>query len=373
MKTAVLFVCLGNICRSPLAEAAFRAEAGRLGLDVEIDSAGTGDWHRGQPPDRRAIAAARRNGADIAHLKARQVKPDDFRRFDHIVALDAENLADLEAMQPPSGRARLSLLLDHVAGREGEAVADPYYGDDDHFDAAWTRRRRRRARPGPGAGGGTRIMSLILHYHPLASFCWKVLIALYENDIAFAPKLVDLGDPESRGDFAALWPIAKMPVLEDEGRGAVVPETSIIIDYLDRHHPGPVRFVPEDPDRAREARLWDRIFDAYVQAPMQKIVIDRIRPDGQRDPFGVEEARTLLATAMAMVDRDLGGRTWVTGEDFSLADCAAAPALFYADKVMPLAGAYPNALALLERLRARPSFARVLAEAEPYFQYFPAG
>jgi glutathione S-transferase len=215
-------------------------------------------------------------------------------------------------------------------------------------------------------------MALILHYHPLASFCWKVLIALYENDIAFEPKLIDLGDPESRAAFAALWPIAKMPVLEEQARGAVVPETSIIIDYLDLHHPGPVRFVPQDPERAREARLWDRIFDCYVQAPMQRIVGDRIRPDGERDPFGVAEARALLATAMTMIERDLAGRQWVLGEEFGLADCAAAPALFYADKVMPLAGAYPVALALLDRLKARPSFARVLDEAEPWFKYFPA-
>ena len=216
-------------------------------------------------------------------------------------------------------------------------------------------------------------MSLILHYHPLASFCWKVLIALYENDTAFAPKIVDLGDPESRGLFAALWPVAKMPVLEDAERGVVVPETSVIIDYLDLHHPGPVRFVPGDPDRARAVRLWDRIYDNYVQAPMQKIVIDRIRPEGQHDPFGVDEARTLLTTALAMVEREIAGRTWAMGDDFTLADCAAAPALFYADKVMPLAGAYPEALALLERLKARRSFSRALAEAEPYFQYFPGG
>jgi len=215
-------------------------------------------------------------------------------------------------------------------------------------------------------------MSLILHYHPLASFCWKVLIALYENDIPFEPKLVDLGDAQSRAAFAALWPMAKMPVLEDEARGAVVPETSIIIDYLDLHNPGPVRFVPEEAERARETRLWDRIFDCYVQAPMQRIVADRIRPDGQRDAFGVAEARTQLATALGMIERELAGRPWVTGEAFGLADCAAAPALFYADKVMPLAGTYPLALALLERLKARPSFARVLDEARPWFKYFPA-
>ncbi|HEX8481059.1 MAG TPA: low molecular weight protein-tyrosine-phosphatase [Allosphingosinicella sp.] len=136
-KSSVLFVCLGNICRSPLAEAAFRREAGRFGLDVEIDSAGTGDWHLGYPPDPRAAAVAARNGIDISHLKARLVSADDFRRFDHIVALDAKNLADLEALRPADGTAKLSLLLDHVEGRQGQAVADPYYGDDSHFDTAW--------------------------------------------------------------------------------------------------------------------------------------------------------------------------------------------------------------------------------------------
>jgi glutathione S-transferase len=215
-------------------------------------------------------------------------------------------------------------------------------------------------------------MSLILHYHPLASFCWKVLIALYENGTAFEPKLVNPGDPESRAAFAALWPVAKMPVLEDRARGAVVPETSPIIDYLDAYHPGPVRFVPAEPERARQVRLWDRIYDYYVQAPMQKIVGDRIRPEDRRDAFGVEEARALLATALTVVEHEVAGKAWAAGDDFTLADCAAAPALFYADKVMPLAGVYPNALALLERLKSRPSFARVLDEAQPYFQYFPS-
>jgi protein-tyrosine phosphatase len=137
MAASVLFVCLGNICRSPLAEAAFRAEAGRVGLDVEIDSAGTGDWHLGHPPDRRAVAVAKREGVDISHLRARQVGPEDFRRFDHIVALDAQNLRDLARMAPPDGKAELSLLLDHVEGREGQPVADPYYGGEEHFDVAW--------------------------------------------------------------------------------------------------------------------------------------------------------------------------------------------------------------------------------------------
>jgi protein-tyrosine phosphatase len=137
MKSSVLFVCLGNICRSPLAEAAFRREAQRLGLDVEIDSAGTGDWHIGYPPDPRAAAVAARNGIDISNLKARQVTEEDFRKFDYIVALDSNNLSDLERLRPGDGKARLSLLLDHVEGRQGQAVADPYYGDDSHFDSAW--------------------------------------------------------------------------------------------------------------------------------------------------------------------------------------------------------------------------------------------
>jgi protein-tyrosine phosphatase len=136
IRPGVLFVCLGNICRSPLAEAAFRREAGRIGLDVEIDSAGTGDWHIGRPPDPRAQAVARLNGVEIADYRARQVTPEDFRRFSHIVALDAQNLADLEAMRPADGTAQLTLLLDH-ADRPGEAVADPYYGDDAGFNLTW--------------------------------------------------------------------------------------------------------------------------------------------------------------------------------------------------------------------------------------------
>ena len=134
---SVLFVCLGNICRSPLAEAALRREAERLGLDVDVDSAGTGDWHVGQPPDVRAQAVALRNGADISMLRARQVGPEDFRRFDHLVALDSKNLANLEAMRPPDGTATLSLLLDHVPGRARQPVIDPYYGDDALFDETW--------------------------------------------------------------------------------------------------------------------------------------------------------------------------------------------------------------------------------------------
>lgn len=138
MGKSILFVCLGNICRSPLAEAALRSEAAAEGLDIEVDSAGTGDWHLGHPPDRRAVAVAMRSGADIGHLRARQVTAEDFRRFDEIVALDAQNLADLKALRPADATAHLSLLLDHVPGRQGEPVADPYYGEDEGFDLTWS-------------------------------------------------------------------------------------------------------------------------------------------------------------------------------------------------------------------------------------------
>jgi len=136
-RPAVLFVCLGNICRSPLAEAAFRAEAARIGLDVEVDSAGIGGWHVGDPPDPRARKVAKRHGIDISGYRGRKVSQHDFMRFSHIVALDRENLADLQAMRPRDATAKLSLLLDHVKGREGENVADPYYGDDGDFEVTW--------------------------------------------------------------------------------------------------------------------------------------------------------------------------------------------------------------------------------------------
>ena len=214
-------------------------------------------------------------------------------------------------------------------------------------------------------------MNLILHAHPLSSYCWKALIALYEKQVPIEVHMVNFGDPESRAAFAALWPMAKMPVLEDKAGGSVVPESSIIVDYLDIHHPGAIRLVPEEAEAARDVRLWDRIFDLYVHTPMQRIVADRLRPAEYKDPDGVEEARTALAKALDMVDRELADKHWARGEAFTLVDCAAAPALFYADKVLPFGDRWPGASALLARLKGRPSFARVLAEAEPWFQYFP--
>ena len=213
-------------------------------------------------------------------------------------------------------------------------------------------------------------MSLTLHFHPLSSFCHKVLIALYENGTPFTPQMVDLGDAAQRDTFRRLWPVG-FPVLRDEARGATVAESSIIIEYLDQHYPGKTRFIPPDAEQARATRMSDRFFDLHIHLHMQKIVGDRLRPADGKDPHGVDDARTRMATALGMVEQDMASRSWATGETFTLADCAAAPALFYADKVAPFAGVHPNLIAYLDRLKQRPSYARVLKEAEPYFRFFP--
>ncbi len=213
-------------------------------------------------------------------------------------------------------------------------------------------------------------MALKLYYHPLSSFCWKVLVALYENDTPFERVLVDLGNAESRAAFLKIWPIGKFPVIQDDVRDWMVPESNIIIEYLARNHPGRSKLVPDDPDLARQVRMRDRFFDLYVQVPMQKIVGDRLRAEGRKDPQGVEEARAQLRTAYGLIEADIGTQ-WVMGETFSMADCAAAPALTYANMVEPLGKDHPKTAACLSRLTARPSFARVLKEAEPYRHMFP--
>lgn len=214
-------------------------------------------------------------------------------------------------------------------------------------------------------------MPLVLYYHPLASFCHKVLIALYENGTEFEARFVDLSDAESSAELLAAWPVGKFPVLRDTGRNVVVPETSIIIEYLDQFHAGPIRFIPADPDAAREVRLWDRFFDLYVSTPMQKIVADRLRAQDTTDDYGVIEARVNLDGAYDMLEPLLASRAWAAGEAFSMADCSAAPALFYAECVHPFTSNYPAISAYFDRLVARPSVRRVLEEAKPYFQYFP--
>ena len=189
-------------------------------------------------------------------------------------------------------------------------------------------------------------MPLTLYYHPLSSFCWKALIALYEADVAFEPRQVNLGDSADRTAFEAVWPLAKFPVLRDHARGKTIPESSIIIDYLARTRPSAASLVPNDPD-----------------------VAERMRPDGQHDPYGVELARGQIRSGYKLIAPMIAG-PWAMGEAFTMADCAALPALFYADYAVSLAD-WPGLAAYLGRLKTRPSVARVLAEAEPFFQYFP--
>jgi glutathione S-transferase len=213
-------------------------------------------------------------------------------------------------------------------------------------------------------------MALELHLHPLSSYCWKVLIALYESGTPFEAVTVNLGDPAVRAAYKQLSPFCKIPALRDTARGVDVFETSIIIEYLDQHYPGSARLIPQDPEQALEARLWDRIFDLSVMNAFQPIVDDRLRPEDRRDPAGVEQARANLRDAYAVLEQKLAGRTWAAGETFSMADCAAAPALFYAALAEPL-DAYPVTAAYRERLLARPSVARAVAEANPFFRMFP--
>jgi glutathione S-transferase len=214
-------------------------------------------------------------------------------------------------------------------------------------------------------------MALTLYFHPLSSFCHKTLIALYESGVEFEPLIVDLGDETSRNAFLKVWPVGKFPVLRDEARDALVPESSIIIEYLAQHYPGASPLLPQDAEQAREVRLLDRFYDHYVMEPMQKIVGDKLRPQGQHDAFGVAAARNTLKTAYALADAQLASRTWAAGGDFSMADCAAAPALFYAEKVQPFRDGHPHLAAYFDRLLQRPSYARTLHEAEPYMKFFP--
>jgi glutathione S-transferase len=215
-------------------------------------------------------------------------------------------------------------------------------------------------------------MSLTLFLHPLSSYCHKALIALYENGTPFTPHLVELQKPESRDAFKAIWPVGKFPVLRDEANGRVIPESTSIIEYLSWHYPSSGRLVPEDAAAAFDARVADRFYDLHVHTHMQRIIGERLRPADQKDPYGLEQARTALEVGLGVAEKTMAGRAWATGETFSMADCAAAPALFYVDMaVAPLAGSYPNLTAYLGRLKQYPSYARVLEEAQPYMQFVP--
>lgn len=212
-------------------------------------------------------------------------------------------------------------------------------------------------------------MALALYAHPLSSYCQKALVALYENGTAFTYR--SLEDPEAGKELAALWPLKRFPVLVDGGR--TVFEASLVIEHLDLFHPGPTRFLPADPLAALEVRRMDRVFDNYIQTPQQRIVLDALRPEGNRDPYGVAEARKQLEAAYAWLDGVMARREWAAGDSFTLADCSAAPALFYADWTHGIGEVFPNLLAYRRRLLARPSFARAVDEARPYRHYFPLG
>jgi glutathione S-transferase len=213
-------------------------------------------------------------------------------------------------------------------------------------------------------------MALTLYYHPLSSCCWKVLIALYELDVAFEPRHQNPGDPKARADFLTLWPTGKIPLLLDKGRA--VPETSIIVEHLCLNHAqAGSSLLPMDPHGALETRLMDRLLDLYVMTPLQAIVGDRLRPEPDRDSIAVGKARETLSVAYGLLEQRLDGRTWMSGDEFSLADCAAAPALFYAVTLVPVPHTHARLSAYIERVLDRPSVLRVVQEAQPYFHLYP--
>lgn len=210
-----------------------------------------------------------------------------------------------------------------------------------------------------------------LYAHPFSSYCQKALIALYENDTAFEYRMLAHDDDRVMAELEALWPLKRFPVLVDAGR--TVLETTIIIEHLQIHHPGAVTLIPPHPDAALEVRMLDRFFDNYVSTPQGQIVFESLRPATARDPHGVAQMRALLDKAYRWLDRRMADREWAAGEHFSLADCAAAPALFYADWTHPIAAGFVHVHAYRRRLLARPSFARAVDEARPYRRLFPLG
>ena len=212
--------------------------------------------------------------------------------------------------------------------------------------------------------------ALTLHYHPLSSYCHKVLIAIDALGIDVDKRLLNLGDPVERASHQALWPTGKMPLLVDGSRP--VPESSIIIEYLQRHHAPPGHtLIPDALDAALDVRLWDRLFDLYVMTPMQALTADLLRPEGERDARAVARAREGLSSAYTFIDRHLDGRTWVASEAFSMADCAAAPALFYAVTYVPLSPQHMHLAAYFERLMDHPSVRLTIDQARPYFKFYP--
>ena len=208
-----------------------------------------------------------------------------------------------------------------------------------------------------------------LYAHPFSSYCQKVLVALYENGTLFDYR--SLEDAQNGAELAALWPMKRFPVLVDGQR--TVLEASCIIEYLQLHHPGAMRLIPADADAALDVRMLDRFFDNYVSTPQQKVVFDALCAEADRDPHGVRKARAMLETSYAWLDARMATRTWACGDEFSLADCGAAPFLFYADWTHAIEPRFANVRAYRERLLARPSFKRAVDEARPFRPYFPLG
>ena len=214
-------------------------------------------------------------------------------------------------------------------------------------------------------------MPLQLFFHPFSSYSQKALIALYENDIPFTPRVLSPEDPATGAEFARRWPLKRFPILVDGER--TILEATAVVEYLDAVHPGPVRLIPSDPLAAIDVRMMDRVFDNYVSTPQQRVVYDALRAPDARDAQGVAEARSMLETSYAWLDERMAGREWASGDAFSLADCAAAPALFYADWTHPIDARFENLIAYRQRLLARPSFARAVDAARPFRPYFPLG
>lgn len=214
-------------------------------------------------------------------------------------------------------------------------------------------------------------MALMLYAHPLSSYCQKALIAFYENDTPFQFRMLGPDDVQTYTEFQALWPLQRFPILVDGDR--TILEASIIVEHLDLHYPGSIRLVPQDPKAALDVRMMDRVFDNYVSTPQQKLVFDSIRDEDKRDPHGVADALRMLDTAYGWLDHLMAQREWACGDRFTLADCAAAPSLFYADWSHPIDERFANLRAYRQRLLSRPSFARAVDEARPYRPLFPLG
>ncbi len=212
-------------------------------------------------------------------------------------------------------------------------------------------------------------MALQLYYHPFSSYCHKALIALYENAIPFEGRVIEGPGSPAYEELATLWPIKRFPMLIDGDQQVM--ESTCIVEYLQVHYPGPVRLIPDDAQAALEVRWLDRFFDNYISTPVQKIVFNAIRPEEVRDPYGVEEAHAMLDRSYGWLEKHLAGRTWVADKSCSLADCGAAPFLFYSDWVHPIGADHPNIRAYRNRLMQWPSFARCVEEARPYRHFFP--